>query len=783
MACKGFTVSYAGTYTNVAMQSVPAKVLNVFGHFDLTAFNNSKLSISNWKGDIVFNPANISTLNVLTGGKTLVLNSITIPGNTTTYTVNFNDSLFLDRTTTNAAIINLGSGYTTTNAVIVNFNELLKMGSINGFPGASNTHASLNVISGIANFNNGIFSNLLVIAYQNCNFSTSGGINQGGLMISNSSSVTLSPQTFTSVGYPIARNRSVIGFLQVNGTTAVNAPTLSVVGQTLQVNGFLNTSFANTSYVNSVINVNMYGQRNGYAGMFEITGTTTLSAAGSTINILPNGLNAGQFQGGALILSPNLAFNVFNIHDHCVNVFCSGVQTFNQLNFVNLDKQFTNYGSATTFSINPGGSMFVAPGTSLQSFVSTFRYAPTSTLTMLGTCGHDITLSSTTFSFGTLPLSNINVDRVLLNSCTAIGTAALYPAGVNSRFAYGTTNTGWNVNCTPPARTLFWQGPLAGGNWSDPNNWSLNPLASPSSTQTPISVGSCEPTENDSVVFPPLSNVFLNKITHYSNSVNIISTATIVATNGPITGPSGAPIRYWVVSGGWWATNKFYNNFNGTVYFNTYKNFRCIKTGGVPFKNNIQFVANTPPNLSCVPITTVTSGGWLILDSLYTNSIMNITKGNFKTYDPNPIFSSYYPPAQKLGSTLYSANLQISYLAPPLDTVKFFDSDVYISSAGNSLQLTRPNTLFNEGTAEFIISGPNGYSNNTYMSTYGNKIDELTSRTFSVITNASFNQTRIQNIAQTNLGANVILNMDMDTINRVNNFQNLQIATSSSMEL
>ena len=128
MACKGFTVSYAGTYTNVAMQSVPAKVLNVFGHFDLTAFNNSKLSISNWKGDIVFNPANISTLNVLTGGKTLVLNSITVPGNTSTYTVNFNDSLFLDRTTTNAAIINLGYGYTTTNDVIVNFNEILKMG-------------------------------------------------------------------------------------------------------------------------------------------------------------------------------------------------------------------------------------------------------------------------------------------------------------------------------------------------------------------------------------------------------------------------------------------------------------------------------------------------------------------------------------------------------------------------------------------------------------------------------------------------------------------------------
>ena len=47
MACKGFSVTYNGTYTNVAMQSVAGNVLSVFGHFDLTSFDNSKLSIIN----------------------------------------------------------------------------------------------------------------------------------------------------------------------------------------------------------------------------------------------------------------------------------------------------------------------------------------------------------------------------------------------------------------------------------------------------------------------------------------------------------------------------------------------------------------------------------------------------------------------------------------------------------------------------------------------------------------------------------------------------------------
>ena len=807
MSSKGFTISYAGTYTNAGVVSIQGNVLNVFGDIDLRSFDNTKLSILGLNNDVVINPTVKGTIDIFTGSKALYLNSISIPGDPVTNTVNFNDSLYLNKKsiggTANRGVIFIGTGsYTSNTAINVNFKDLVKLGYL---PGGYN--AGIEINSGTVNFNNGLISTAPIFSVSTNYLSKSAsGVyygSNGGLYIANSSSVTLLPQT---IGVP-ARNRNQIGCLEVGGPSVGNSPTLNASNQTLIIGGFSRLGIARVDFSNNLLNVNNYVGANPYGdvGGWFTTTTTTLALTGSTLNLAPNGNNLGFAYGRiAANFSAGHTYDIVNLFDNTNLSSLGGTTNFKQINVLAPNK-FINISGTCFANIVAGGNVFLERGTTISSpltlgpatstlSILNFSFAPTATLTMVGTCAQTIFLNNTTFIFGTMPLTNIVADYLILDDCQATGSNVPYTPGANLRRIYGKISTGWGVSCLPPPRTVYWQGPLNGGNWSDFNNWSLVAGASPSSTQTPVSIGSCLPTESDSLVFPNLSNVILNNLAHYSGSVNFVNTATISI-------PSGSnPNIVWNIYGGWWATNKLKNQYNGQIAFKTYKQNRLIKTGGVPFGGPggmsdyvLKFNATQPPNGLCVPTTSVACGGWIVLDTLavdvplatffynvFTKAIA-IQNGIFKTYDPNPLYSSFFPATQKKGSTiftrantgLYIPNTNVAY-----DSVKLYDSDIYLNmgslGTGDGLYISKQNAQLMEGTAEFIAM--NGILR---LPTIGNKIDELTIKTFSIVS-GPFNQVNVQNIAQTN-PSYTDLYMDNDTITKTTNFQSFRIFTQSNV--
>ena len=336
-ACKGFTISYAGTYTNVAVVSVLGNVLNVFGHFNLTPFDNTKLSIANWKGDLTLNPVTTGTINVLTGGKRLVLNSINIPGNTIEYTVNFNDSLFLDRwfhTPAYSGYITIGTGYTTTNSVKVNFNDLVKLGHyyvVQQYGG--NYHSSVEIISGNVSFNNGVFSTFPSSLYPFTFFDATYGT--GGIIARNSALVNISPQTLTSGSYPIARNKTLLGYLQANGTSALNTTTINAINQTIQIDGPFTGNFSNINFTNSIVNANLRGNVYPF-NSWGVNSNSLLSMVGSTLNLMPQGktVNVGTFSQ-----TNGHVYNIINVFDDLsITRINAGSFSANQFNVVTPNK-------------------------------------------------------------------------------------------------------------------------------------------------------------------------------------------------------------------------------------------------------------------------------------------------------------------------------------------------------------------------------------------------------------------------------------------------------------
>jgi gliding motility-associated-like protein len=792
MACKGFSVTYAGTYTNCALTSAIGNKLSVFGHFDFTGFDNTKLSITGWNGDVELNPANIGTLNVLTDKKALYVNRLIIPGNTAQYTVNFNDSIFMNRSN---AVLNLGQiiiapSYTSASSVRVNFNDLVKL----GYRPADNNSAELIVNSGTVFFNNGVFSTVSNLS--GVDVVASGGASNGytgGIRALNSSSVTLLPN--------LQRGRSEMYSLWLSGTSTTNHPKFNAANQVIKTNSAMLFDYCNADFTNSTLNACNYiytgtaAQRSYWAAKT----TATIALTGSTLNIGES--TASSF---ASISYASLDYNVVNINQSVVygqslngnfQFVPSSNPKFNQFNVNNATFLIGQSNGTPVYTIKPGGIFYMAPGSGFMGAsgsAHTFSISSTATVSLVGTCSKPILFNNFNINFSTMPPTNLTADYLLLHGSIATGTSTPYNAGANSLKIYNTNTTGWTVACMPSARTVYWQGPLAGGNWSNPNNWSLISSASPSTPTTAITSGACLPTYQDSVIFPDQSQVSIDLTRVYTKSVRIVATATLNAVPVFLSSSDCS----WLVSGGWWATNKFKNSYNGQVIFNTFEYPHLIKTGGVPFGGSgarypISFNGAYPPNGSCGADNTKHKGGWLILDTLATVAGGNygglyINSGVFKTYSAEPLYNSYYPSTQKKGSVLiaYASGGTFSMgSVDTKDTVSLYDSDIYLfmGSGSNSIaQVTIPNRQLNEGTAEFICYTPSNYP--AFSMSAGNRLNEITVKTFGYLSNVSNNQMAIQNISQSgSMGGAMRLAMNNDTVDVINNYQGLVISPANNL--
>ena len=132
-ASGGFSVN-ATSFTGCAFQGPTTSTLTVFGHFDISNLNTTNCAITGWNINVVYNPGFIFNQNVFMGNtKKLNFDAITIDGNITTYTVNFQDTVYLDRTASNSGRILVAPTYTNTNSVKVNFNKVVKLGFLSSY--------------------------------------------------------------------------------------------------------------------------------------------------------------------------------------------------------------------------------------------------------------------------------------------------------------------------------------------------------------------------------------------------------------------------------------------------------------------------------------------------------------------------------------------------------------------------------------------------------------------------------------------------------------------------
>jgi hypothetical protein len=258
---------------------------------------------------------------------------------------------------------------------------------------------------------------------------------------------------------------ATIGRLLIEGAVYLNAGN-TAAGNTIHARDVADRS--TTVPAGAPMLLDFHNSRLNISYSFAFAGTNvstlanhTINAAGSTLRFLPTGteFQFSQHTFNNVIVEESQA-GTFRFYG---GVSGGGTNT-PTIDSLIVDRNMTydvvQYASGNIYLQITGLKRFTAGH--IYNFINTTRLrydmVGGATLDMQGTCDGIVQLGNTTHQLsgvGPMLLSNVWFGP---NAATALGTAAPYSAGTNSKSIPGTVLTGWTVSPAPAPRNLVWVG-------------------------------------------------------------------------------------------------------------------------------------------------------------------------------------------------------------------------------------------------------------------------------------------------------------------------------------